>query len=140
MLALLGLTDNYLDDGRVITEIVSDKAEPKTLDKHDKTVEQLGAIYKQLNAPFGSFGQDLLTASTTALSQPTDQGGNLKYDSIETKIANLTVQRNALAGTIRQALNDAAKGVASIDKGDANTWVKQAQSLIDQAHALAAAP
>jgi hypothetical protein len=136
ILALLGLSDSYVDDGRVITQIVSDKAAPKTLDKHDKTVEDLGAIYKQVNAPFGSFSQDLLTASTTALGEPDTTAGNLKYDSIESKIADLTSQRNTLAGTIRQALNDAAKGVAAIDKGDANAWITQAQSLIDQAHAL----
>jgi hypothetical protein len=136
MLALLGLSDSYLDDGRVITQLVDDKAEPKTLDKHDKDVTDLGTIYKQLNAPFGAFAQDLLTASTTALSQKPDQAGNLKYDSIESQIATLTTQRTALAGTIRQALNDAAKGVSSIDKKEADDWTSQAQSLLDQAHKL----
>ena len=120
----------------MITQIVDDKAEPKTLDKHDKNVIDLGAIYKQLNAPFGSFAQDLLTASTTALSQKPDQPGNLKYDSIESQVANLTTQRTALAGTIRQALNDAAKGASAIDSKEAGDWIAQAQSLLDQAHTL----
>jgi hypothetical protein len=137
MLALLGLQDPYVDDGRVITQIVNDKAQPKTLDKHDTTVQQLGDIYKQINAPFGQFGMDTLTASTIALKQPGTTAGNLKYDSIETSIANLTSQRDVLAGAIRQALNDAAKGVSKIDQNTAKTWISQGQSLLDQAHTLA---
>jgi hypothetical protein len=136
MNVLLGLADDYLNDGRVISQIVDDHAQPKTLDKHDDTVLQLGTVYKQLNAPFGTFAQDLLTASTTALAQPDTQDGNLKYDSIESQIATLTLQRDVLAGTIRQALNDAAKNVAAIDKGTANDWITKAQDLIDQAHRL----
>jgi hypothetical protein len=136
MNALLGLSDDYLNDGRVITQIVDDHAEPKTLDKHDKTVLQLGTIYKQLNAPFGTFAQDLLTASTTALAQPDTQDGNLKYDSIESQMATLTLQRDVLAGAIRQALNDAAKGVAAVDKSDANGWIAGAEKLLNDAHQL----
>jgi hypothetical protein len=136
MNALLGLSDDYLDDGRVITEIVNDDVQPQTLDTHDQTTVALGTVYKQLNAPFGTFAQDLLTASTTALSQPTDQDGNLKYDSIESQIATLTLQRSVLAGSIRQALNDAAKGVASIDDDVAQGWIKSAKRLMDDAHQL----
>jgi hypothetical protein len=136
MNALLGLKDDYLDDGRVITQIVNDDVQPTTFDLHDHNVVDLGTIYKQLNAPFGTFAQDLLTASTTALAQPTTQDGNLKYDSIEAQIANLTLQRSVLAGSIRQALNDAAKGVASIDDNQAQAWIKSAKSLIDAAHQL----
>jgi hypothetical protein len=136
MNALLGLSDDYLNDGRVITQVVDDHAEPKTLDKHDKTVLQLGTIYKQLNAPFGTFAQDLLTASTTALAQPDTQDGNLKYDSIESQIATLTLQRDVLAGAIRQALNDAAKGVAAVDKSDANVWIAGAETLLNDANQL----
>ena len=80
---------------------------------------------------------DTLTASTIALKQPGTTAGNLKYDSIETSIANLTSQRDVLAGTIRQALNDAAKGVSKIDQSNAKTWISQGQSLLDQAHTLA---
>jgi hypothetical protein len=133
--AILGLSDSYQDDGRVIGEILSDKAAPNGLGD-SRTTSQLGAIYKQVNAPFGQFAMDTLTASTTALKS-TDA---LKYDSIETKIADLTTQRDALAGAIRQALNDAAAGNDRIDESQARAWVKKAQSLLDQAHALAATP
>ena len=130
MLSILGLADNYVDDGRVITQIIDGR-----LHGFDgNTATQLGDVYKQLNAPFGSFGQDTLTASTAALKS-TDE---LNYDAIESTIANLTFQRNALAGTIRSALNDAEFGNGRIDESEARDWIKQANDLLDQAHALAA--
>ena len=106
MNTLLGLRDNYVDDGRVVTQIVDSKALPNEL-RAGNVAQQLGDEYKQINAPFGQFATDTLVASTAALAS-TDP---LKYDQIEASIANLTTQRNALAGDIRQALNDAAGGV-----------------------------
>ena len=66
-------------------------------------------------------------------------GDQLKYDSIEGKIANLTTERDQLAGNIRTALNDAAAGKATISNDQAKAWINQAQSLLDRAHALALA-
>jgi hypothetical protein len=151
MLAILGLKDSYLDDGRVITEALGGSDDNhghsqygKRNDdhgNHNNKPDQLGAIYKQVNAPFGAFALDTLTASTAAL-KATDE---LKYDSIETQIANLTLKRDVLAGAIRAALNDASPGNDShgdnngIDDNQAKAWIKQGQSLLDQAHALAVA-
>jgi hypothetical protein len=131
--ALVGLSDAYEDDGRVITELIDKRALGKGLD--DKSVTELGTSYKQLNASFGAFAMDTLTASTAAL-KATDE---LKYDSIEAKIANLTIERDQLAGNIRTALNEAAAGKATIGNDQAKAWINQAQSLLDRAHALAAA-
>jgi hypothetical protein len=131
--ALIGLSDAYQDDGRVITELFDKRALGKGLD--DKSIADLGASYKQVNASFGAFAMDTLTASTAALKS-TDE---LKYDSIESQIANLTTERDQLAGNIRAALNAAAAGNGTIDSGQAQAWITQAQSLLDRAHALAAA-
>lgn len=131
--ALVGLSDSYQDDGRVITELIDKRALGKELDS--KSTTDLGTAYKQINAPFAQFALDTLTASTAAL-KATDE---LKYDSIETQIANLTVERDQLAGDIRAALNDAASGKASIGNDQAKAWITQAQSLLDRAHALAVA-
>jgi hypothetical protein len=140
---LLGLQDDYVDDGRVITQIVDDHALSHALHEHKDTTAKLGDAYKQINAPFGQFAKDTLTASTAALKQPDSTAGNLKYDQIEASIANLTLQRNALAGEIRQALNDAAAGGkgddGKIDDKQAKDWIKRANDLLDQAHALALA-
>jgi hypothetical protein len=131
--ALIGLSDSYQDDGRVITELIDKRALGKSLDSKDTT--DLGASYKQVNAPFGTFALDTLTASTAALKTADE----LKYESIESQIANLTTERDQLAGNIRTALNDAAAGKSKIDNTQARDWITQAQSLLDRAHALALA-
>jgi hypothetical protein len=136
--ALLGVSDSYLDDGRVVTEILEDHATPKSLNDHGNTTVQLGTIYKQVNAPFGQFASDTLVASTRALKQPPTTAGDLTYDSIEAQIASLTKQRDALAGQISAALNAAASGKGDINEQQAKGWIDQAQSLLDQAKALAA--
>jgi hypothetical protein len=137
MLSLLGMTDSYVMDGRVITQILDNRGrgESRRLsdDDHGDTVTELGNVYKQLNAPYGAFGLDTLVASTTAIKSTDD----LVYDSIETKIANLTFARDVLAGTIRSALDDVSFGGGKVDSSQARAWIRQAQSLIDQAHALA---
>jgi len=150
--SILGLSDSnspaspYLDDGRVISEILGKAREHGDSEKgknneheHGNSRQQLGAAYKQVNAPFGSFALDTLVASTNALKQPATPTGDLNYDAIETQIANLTTERDVLAGAIRAALNDAAAGNGKIDEDQARAWVKQARSLLDRAHALAAA-
>ncbi len=136
--ALLGVSDSYLDDGRVVTEVLTNHSTPREL-SDSKTAQQLGQISKQLNAPFGQFGSDTLIASTAALKQPATTAGDLTYDKIETQIANLTGQRDTLAEAIRAAFNAAAAGTGKISTDQAKDWIKQAQSLLDQAHALAAA-
>ena len=96
-------------------------------------------ICLHIDAPFGKFALDTLVASTAALKQPDTAAGNLKYDQVETQIANLTAQRNLVAGNIRAALNDAAKGSGKLDEGTAKDWINQGQGLLDAAAALAAA-
>jgi arylsulfatase A-like enzyme len=134
MLALLGLADNYEDDGRVVTQIVGSKALPGELRAHRSTVTRLGDVYKQLNAPFGAFGVDTLGASTRAIA-----GDDATYESIETKLADLTSARDALAAQIRTSLDAAAFHDQKLSEKQAKQWIKQANGLLDQAHALGAA-
>ena len=134
MLALLGLKDDYVQDGRALIEAMTTKATPQTLIAHRETVRRLGDAYEQLNASFGSFALDALKASTTALSS-TDE---TKYESIESSLSSLTTQRDALAAQIRGGLNAAAFGGQALNEQQAKGWIDQAQSLIDQMHMLAA--
>jgi hypothetical protein len=133
-LALAGLRDDYVNDGRVLIEAIDTKALPQSLIAHRATLLRLGVAYEQVNAAFGQFGMDLLTASTRAL-RSTDES---VYSSIENSIENLTTQRDALAGQIKTALNAAAFDGQTINEQQAKAWIDQAQSLLDQAHALAA--
>ena len=134
MLSLLGLVDDYRHDGRVLVEALDKHAIPQPLYEHRKTTGDLGAIYEQLNAPFGQFGMDTLTASTRAVTS-TDES---VYSSIESSIDSLTTQRDALALKISSALDGAAFNNQMIKEKDAKDWIAQAQSLLDQAAALAA--
>jgi hypothetical protein len=136
MLSLLGLDDSYVHDGRVLVDQLDGWAVPQTLIAHRETLRRLGEIYKQLNAPFGSFGVDVLAASTRAVES--DSAGDATYNSIEDQIATLTDARDALAAQIRGALDAAAFAGKAIDNGEAKGWIDQAQGLLDQAAALAA--
>jgi hypothetical protein len=71
MLALLGLHDTYVHDGRVLIDQLYDWAVPQSLIAHRETLRRLGAAYKQLNAPFGTFSIEMLKASTQAISSNT---------------------------------------------------------------------
>jgi hypothetical protein len=134
MLSLLGLKDDYGHDGRVLIEMLDKNAIPKELNEHKKTTTELGAIYEQLNAPFGQFAKDTLVASTRAIKS-TDEG---VYNSIETSIETFTNQRDALASEIKGALGGAAFEGKQIKEKDAKDWITRAQRLLDQAKALAA--
>jgi hypothetical protein len=133
MLEVLGLKDDYTHDGHVLIEALDKKVLPNTLFEHQKTTLELGAIYEQLNSPFGSFGMDTLTASTRAVTSADES----VYNEIEDAIADLTTQRDALAAQIKSALDGAAFDGQQIKEQDAKDWIAQARSLIDQAHALA---
>jgi hypothetical protein len=132
ILALLGQKDDYVQDGRVLIEALTNKATPGPLTDHQGTVAQLGAVYEQLNAPFGEFAEGVLKASTKALKSSDES----HYSSIEVEISNLTSQRDVLAAQIRNALNAAAFGGQGLNQKTAKDWIDQAQSLIDQSTAL----
>jgi hypothetical protein len=136
MLTLLGLTPNWQSDGRVLVQILDGSAVPLSLRSHRGALVQLADAYKQLNAPFGSFGMDTLTAATRAMQTGTAANDGT-YSAFDAQLAGLTAQRDAVAGQIRDLLNAAAFGGEIVDQHQAQSLVAQAQSLIDQAAKLA---
>jgi hypothetical protein len=133
MLDLTGLQDDYGHDGRLLAGDLTGYAVPLAVKKSDGFA-QLADIYKQLNAPFGTFDMDTLKASTTALAS--NDPGDTTYNSIEGQIQSLTNQRDALAAQIKAALDGATFDGTAISDADAQSLTDQAQSLIDQASAL----
>ncbi len=133
ILSLLGLKDDYVSDGRVDTEFIKDDALPVSL--RGGRAEELGQAWKEINAPFGPFAADTLTASTGALASHTFDDGT--YTKTENAIQDLTSERDALAAKIRLALNDAEFNGVKIDEKDAKNWIGLADSLTARAHALA---
>jgi hypothetical protein len=104
ILNLVGLKDDYVHDGRVISEVLEDSAVPFAV-RISPGFTVLSRTYKQLNAPFGAFGMATLRASTKALAS--NDSGDATYTSIEGKIQSLTTRRDALATEIKGALNGA---------------------------------
>ena len=139
MLTLLGLKDDYQTDGRAVVEPLFDWAVPQTLRAHRETLLRLGAVYKQLTAPFGTFAMDTLTASTRGLASGSSSDDST-YTQIENAIQSLTSQRDALVAQIRTGLNDAEFSGQALDELQAKDWSDQAQGLINQASALATGP
>jgi hypothetical protein len=136
MLMLLGLGDTYVHDGRVVSEVLTGSAKPAALTGHFVPLSQ---TYKQLNAPFGQFGMDALAASTKAVKSGS-AADDSTYTSIEGQIESLTTQRDTLATQMKILLEGAAFSGQAIDHKQAQNLIKQAQSLLNQMHALATAP
>ncbi len=134
ILNLVGLKDDYVHDGRVVSEILQGYARPLAVKKSTSFIA-LAQIYKQLDASFGSFAMDTLKASTRALAS--NDAGDATYNNIEGQIESLTTQRNTLAAQIIALLNGAEFNGQIVSAAQAQALITQAQSLLDQAHALA---
>jgi hypothetical protein len=131
--SILGLHDTYVSDGRVITQALQSSAYSSNLSTNLTTVETLGDAYKQINSPFDVFAQCVLTASTFAL-----QADDFTYASFESSITSLTSQRDALATSIKSALDGAEFGGSAIASSQASTWITQAQDLDSSCNSLLA--
>jgi hypothetical protein len=138
MMMLLGLTDDYQHDGRVITELVDNKALPSSLKVHSDTLQDLGQIYKQINAPFGDLAKSTLSVSTYAILS--DSTGDATYNRLETQIAAWTLVRDGLASEIKSMLEGAEFNGEEIDEKGAKDIIKEGQALLDQAKDCASHP
>ncbi len=134
MFADLGLVDTYDNDGRVITELLDDKALPQGLQVHRAGLESLGAAYKQLTAPFGSVGMDSLTYATAAI-QTGSSSDDAAYVAGQAQLATWLARRDAIAGRIRTLLNDLARGGHATNTATINRLRSEANDLIAEVHA-----
>jgi hypothetical protein len=137
ILEIVGLKDDYVHDGRVISEILLGYARPLAVKKSGSFVA-LAQIYKQLDASFGAFAMDTLVASTRALAS--NDPDDATYTSIEGQIESLTNQRDALSAQIIALLEGAEYNGQVIKDRQAQQLIAQAQALLDQAHSLATSP
>jgi hypothetical protein len=138
MMYLLGLTDDYQHDGRVVLEMLDPNTLSGTLHAHSHTLLELGQIYKQINAPFGSLAQSTLTVSTYAI-ESTSQGDTI-YTNLENRIASWTAQRDPLAAQIKSLLEQAQFSSLAINEQQAKQLISSSQALLDQASACASSP
>ncbi|MDX6513636.1 MAG: hypothetical protein QOE36_3140 [Gaiellaceae bacterium] len=136
MLSLLGLSNDYVPDGRVLVQALETKAVPQTLTAHRETLLRLADIYKQVNAPFGQFAKDTLVASTHAVASGSTADDS-RYTTLSNRLISLTADRDALAAQMRSALNGAAFGGQALNEQQAKSLIARGRALLDAASALA---
>ncbi len=133
MLAALGLSDDYSSDGDVISQALVPSVLPADVSTDLGTFQDLKAVEKQLNAPFGQFGHDAEVASTTAVATSDDR----VYAQWDAQLAQCKTMRDGLSGQIQSILNQAAGGTATINDTQAASLETQADGLIANIHSLA---
>ncbi|HWZ09358.1 MAG TPA: hypothetical protein VNY53_20880, partial [Bradyrhizobium sp.] len=132
MMALLGLRDDYVHDGRVLAEWVEQRALPSGIRQRQENFVELAAIYKQLNAPLGELGRASLVYANRSITD-TDK----VYTRYLDKIGDITEERNRLANDIKAVLDAAAFHNDAVDEGSENDLGRRARNLIDRVKELA---
>jgi hypothetical protein len=129
MLHLTGITDDYVMDGRVITEILRGSG-------NLRRIAQLGQCYKQVNASVGQFGTDTLLASTRALASGSAADDSL-FTATEAKLASLADRRDAFAQTVKQQLNAVEFHHGTLSRRGVAAEIITCEGLLRDAHRLA---
>ncbi len=130
MMALLGLKDGYQHQGRVMVEALYKWALPKTLAAHYETINRLGVIYKQINAPLGELPQQGMSLVDKAM-----RTGNANEDSFyqntTLELKSILIERDAIASQIETILFNASFNNRPLNQ-------KESMDLIDRAEQLMA--
>jgi hypothetical protein len=128
IMAITGLRDDYVTDGRILYEAMSSR----TALGATASSMALAVLYEKINAPFQRFAQDTLAASTKAL-QSADES---KYASIETSITSLQKRRDYVAGKIKTALWRATFLKKPLKATLVKQWTAAGNKLLADAAAL----
>jgi hypothetical protein len=132
VMALLGLTDDYVHEGRVVAEWIHDHALPGGIRNGRENFVALATVFKQLNAPKGELGRaSLVWANRSVTSDDKTYAHYLK------RIADITEDRNDLAGKIKTVLDNAAFHNQPVGEGDENGLGHRARAIIDEVKDLA---
>jgi hypothetical protein len=136
ILSLVGLKDDYGQDGRLLVELLTGWAQPSAVKKSSSYVA-LAQMYKRINAPVAELGLASLTISTKALKSGS-AGDDSQYTNLENQLISLTSQRDALASQMIALLAGAAFNGQAINSAQAQQLIAQGQALLDQVNQLAA--
>ena len=132
MLALLGLKDSYIHDGRVLSEWMARTALPSGIRQGREDFVELAEVYKQLNAPLGELGRASMVYANRSITEV-----DTAYARYLSKISDITNQRNSLANDIKTVLDVAAFGNRPVDERAEDGLGHRARALIDQVKDLA---
>lgn len=131
MLYLAGLHDDYVPDGRVITQILT--TVPKTLAA--AAVLPMSVCYKQVDSSVGQFGTDTLEAATSAVESTSS--GDQTYTLTDTALSSLEGARDYLAGEIENELFAAESEGRTIPQATAEAQLGFCSYLLGEAAQLA---
>lgn len=127
IMSLLGLKTDYQPDGRTITEAIRQgDNEGESRGGDGESFDTLGAVYKQLDAPYGAFAHSLIVASTNGI-----KADDASYLATDKAIQALTTQRDALVTQMRNVLDGTSHG-------HQEQLLRSGLRLMQQAAALAA--
>jgi hypothetical protein len=133
VLALLGLKDDYVHDGRVLVENLDAHALPDSLRDSLFAYTALAQAYKQINATKGPLGVNSLVAANRAITSD-----DATYNKFLTQIGAITTERDALAAQMIALLNGAAFGNQPISFNDnVSDLIAQAKRLNDRVEDMA---
>jgi hypothetical protein len=137
MLSVLGLSPDYVPDGRLVAQLVDPAALPAGVRANQSLYDELTGVYKQLNAPFGEFARATEGVSTRAVE--TTSPGDAVYRAWDKQLSTCGEARNSVAEAITGLIDRAEFGGAALDAGLAMRLVDRSKTLLDQIRALASA-
>jgi hypothetical protein len=134
----LGLHSDYAADGRVVTQALDPSTLPPEVQHHLFALQALGAVYKQLDAPFGQFGHDSEIVSTHAIESSSPEEAT--YRRFDQQLEACGAARATVAGEIEKLLTGVEFEGAGVS--DANLFALAARGtwLIAQMHLLSLLP
>ena len=131
LLSLVGLKDDYQNQGRVLAEDLQHWALPDGIQDNVGAFTALARAYKRINAPVGELGLASLKISTAALV-----GNDATYKNLETRLQFITAFRDALADEMLERLTKAEFHGKAVS-GEEQVLVHEANALADAVKDLA---
>jgi hypothetical protein len=128
VLSLAGLNDDYVPDGRVLSEIMASPNAAMT----SPTFLQVARCYKQINASVGEFATSTLIADTAALRSGSSADDH-QFIATQAKLGALLKNRDVLAGEMKAALHDTSFVNTVIPQGTGTALAARCAALLHQA-------
>lgn len=131
VMALLGLSDSYTHDGRVLVEFLDDRVVAGVTPQRSSFI-RLAQAYKQLNAPSGPLSRNSLAWATRSI-----KAGDASYADYLAKIERVTEFRDALARDIKLQLAGPVFAGRPLSPQNAEVLLARAGALLDDVEELA---
>ncbi|HEX2647443.1 MAG TPA: hypothetical protein VHO95_09455, partial [Candidatus Dormibacteraeota bacterium] len=124
LLALTGLQDDYAHEGRPIAEVMTEA---------EQGSNELGLVYKEINAPVGPLSLDTVRFATRAILS--HSSGDQTYINADATIAGWNARRDALAAQMIVLLDGTAPGAGQHNESEKNRLIRAGQALLAEVHA-----